>query len=55
MQIRKLTPTEYSRLQGFPDNWSTDFVSNSQAYKQMWNAVSVPVVKNIFDNLFNER
>ena len=23
--IRKLTPTEYARLQGFPDNWSTDF------------------------------
>jgi len=50
--IRKLTPTEYARLQWFPDNWSTDFVSNSQAYKQMWNAISVPVVKSIFDNLF---
>ena len=50
-QARKLTPTEYARLQGFPDNWSTDFVSNSQAYKQMWNAISVPVVKAIFDNL----
>lgn len=49
--IRKLTPIEYSRLQGFPDKWSTEFVSNSQAYKQMWNAISVPVVKNIFDNL----
>jgi len=31
---------------------STEFVSNSQAYKQMWNAISVPVVKSIFDNLF---
>ncbi len=51
-KIRKLTPTEYARLQGFPYNWSTDFVSNSQAYKQMWNAISVPVVKAIFDNLF---
>lgn len=50
-RIRKITPTECSRLQGFPDNWSTDFVSNSQAYKQMGNAVSVPVVKSIFDNL----
>jgi len=49
--IRKLTPTECARLQWFPDNWSTEFVSNSQAYKQMWNAVSVPVVKAIFDNL----
>jgi len=51
-KIRKLTPTEYSRLQWFPNNWSTDYVSNSQAYKQMWNAISVPVVKAIFDNLF---
>lgn len=51
-QLRKLTPTEYARLQWFPDTWSTDFVSNSQVYKQMWNAISVPVVKAIFDNLF---
>lgn len=50
--FRKLTPVEYARLQWFPDTWSTDFVSNSQAYKQMWNAISVPVVKAIFDNLF---
>ena len=50
-QYRKLSTTEYCRLQGFPDNWSTEFVSNSQAYKQMWNAISVPVVKSIFDNL----
>ena len=48
--IRKLTPTECARLQGFPDNWN-ESVSNSQRYKQMWNAISVPVVKSIFDNL----
>lgn len=51
-KIRKLTPREYERLQGFPRGWSSDIVSNSQAYKQMWNAISVPVVKAIFDNLF---
>jgi len=49
--IRKLTPIEYARLQWFPDKWSTDYVSNSQAYKQMGNAISVPVVKALFDNL----
>ena len=49
--IRKLTPTEYARLQWFPDNWNK-VCSNSQRYKQMWNAISVPVVKSIFDNLF---
>jgi len=50
--LRLLTPSEYTRLQGFPDGWSSDIVSNSQVIKQMWNAVSVPVVKSIFDNLF---
>lgn len=51
LNIRKLTPNECARLQGFPDNWSTDYVSNSQAYKQMWNAISIPPVKEIFKNL----
>ena len=49
--IRKLSAIEYERLQGFPDNY-TSICSNSQRYKQMWNTVSVPVVKKIFDNLF---
>lgn len=48
---RKITPTECCRLQGFPDNWTWE-VSNTQRYKQMWNAISVPVVKSLFDNLF---
>ncbi len=47
--VWKLWPMSLSDFE-FPDNWSTDFVSNSQ-YKQMWNAISVPVVKAIFDNL----
>lgn len=42
-RVRKLTPTEYGRLQGFPmDNWE-QVVSNSQAYKQFGNAVTVSV------------
>lgn len=48
--IRKLTPTECCRLQGFPDNWNKG-VSNTQRYKQMWNAISIPVVREIFKNL----
>lgn len=47
---RLLTPTECCRLQWFPDNWNEE-VSNFQRYKQMWNAISVPVVKAILDNL----
>lgn len=50
-RIRKLTPVECERLQGFPDWWSSDVVSNSQAYKQMWNSITVDVVEKIFINL----
>ena len=44
--IRRLTPTEAERLQGFPDGW-TEGQSDTQRYKQLGNAVSVPVVKVI--------
>lgn len=42
--LRKATPREYARLQGFEDNFE-QVVSDSQFYKQMGNAVSVPVSK----------
>lgn len=41
--VRRLTPTECERLQGFPDGW-TDGQSDMQRYKQMGNAVTVDVV-----------
>ena len=41
--VRRLTPVECERLQGFPDGW-TECVSDSQRYKQMGNAVTVNVV-----------
>lgn len=41
--IRRLTPDECRKLQGFPDNWK-QVVSDTQAYKQFGNAVSVNVV-----------
>lgn len=49
-RIRKLTPIECERLQGFPDNW-TDGVSNTQRYKQLGNTVCVPVITKIMENL----
>ena len=49
--IRRLTPTECERLQGFPDGW-TDGQSDTQRYKQMGNAVSVPVVKAVMEKLY---
>ena len=45
--VRKLTPTEYGRLQGFPMNTWRQVVSNSQAYKQFGNAVTVPLAEAI--------
>lgn len=42
--VRRLTPTEYERLQGFPDGW-TDGQPDSRRYAQLGNAVAVPVVE----------
>jgi len=42
--IRKMTPREWARLQGFPDSFVIP-VSDAQAYKQFGNSVSVPAVE----------
>ena len=42
--VRRLTPTECERLQGFPDGW-TDGQSDSARYRQLGNAVTVPVAE----------
>ena len=42
--VRRLTPTECERLQGFPDGW-TDGQADSHRYKQMGNAVTVNVAE----------
>jgi len=42
--VRRLTPVECERLQGFPDNW-TEGQADSHRYKQLGNAVAVPVVE----------
>lgn len=51
LRIRKLTPRECWRLQGFPD-WAFDRAKNaglsdSQLYKQAGNSVTVPVIRAI--------
>jgi len=50
MKIRRLTPIECERLQGFPDNWTEGF-SDTQRYKMMGNAVTVNVIKAIAERL----
>ncbi|MFQ8868786.1 MAG: DNA cytosine methyltransferase, partial [Eggerthella lenta] len=48
--VRRLTPLECERLQGFPDNWTNvEFrgkpAPDGRRYKALGNAMAVPVVK----------
>lgn len=49
---RKITPREAARLQGFPENFVIP-VSNTQAYRQFGNSVSVPVIYEIASNILD--
>lgn len=45
MAVRRLTPTECERLQGFPDGWTAlDRASDSERYRVLGNSVAVPVL-----------
>jgi len=50
-RIRKLTPIECSRIQGFPNNFLIGKLANSHAYKQFGNSVTAPVIKRISEEL----
>jgi DNA (cytosine-5)-methyltransferase 1 len=50
--IRKMTPREWARLQGFPDDFVIE-VSDAQAYKQFGNSVAVPAVQATAGALYN--
>lgn len=53
-QIRRLTPVECERLQGFPDSWFDGLnLSDTQRYKMMGNAITVNVVQAIMEKLLN--
>lgn len=58
IRVRKLTPRECWRLQGFPD-WAFDKAqevnSNSQLYKQAGNSVTVNVIAEIARRLDEEK
>ena len=51
-RIRRLTPTECERLQGFPDNWTAG-ASDTQRYKMMGNAVTVNVIQAIGERIIH--
>jgi DNA (cytosine-5)-methyltransferase 1 len=54
LQIRRLTPLECERLQGFPDDWTAG-ESDTQRYKMCGNAVTVNVVEAVMTGLLNEQ
>lgn len=49
-RVRRLTPRECARLQGFPESYEI-IVSDTQAYKQFGNSVTVPLVKAIAESI----
>ncbi len=54
LRIRKLTPKECFRLQGFPDEYyerAASICSDSQLYKQAGNSVTVNVIYEIAKRL----
>ncbi len=61
--LRRLTPIECERLQGFPDDWTKwgifegekKEISDSQRYKMLGNAVSVAVVSAIADKMIGKQ
>lgn len=55
-KVRRLTPTECERLQGFPDGWTKyghegQEISDTQRYKMMGNAVTTNVITSIIQSL----
>ena len=62
--VRRLTPIECERLQGFPDNWTANRIDvknggvveqkDSARYKQMGNAVAVPVALWLLNRIIDQ-
>ena len=47
--IRKMTPREWARLQGFPEKFKI-VVADASAYKQFGNSVAIPAIKATAEN-----
>jgi len=48
--VRKMTPREWGRLQGYPDSFQLP-LADAHSYKQLGNSVSVPVVRAIAEQI----
>ncbi len=51
--IRRMTPREWARLQGFPDDYRI-VVADASAYKQFGNSVAIPAIQATAKQLLNE-
>ncbi|MCC6711097.1 MAG: DNA cytosine methyltransferase [Candidatus Pacebacteria bacterium] len=49
--IRKLTPRECARFQGYPDSYILPELADSKLYKQVGNSVSITVIRRIAKNI----
>lgn len=49
--VRRLTPLECERLQGYPDGWTDNGQADSARYRQLGNSVAVPCVQWIAERL----
>jgi len=55
--VRRLTPTECERLQGFPDDWtklgadSDKEIADTPRYQMLGNSIAIPCVRFILNNL----
>lgn len=52
-KIRRLTPAECEKLQGFPDNFTAG-IADTNRYKCIGNSVTVPVVADIMTHIFKK-
>ena len=48
--IRKMTPREWARLQGYPDTFRLP-LADTHLYKQLGNSVTVPVIRAIAERV----
>lgn len=51
--LRRMTPIEWERLQGFPENWTAG-LADGHRYKQMGNSVAVPVIEKVSIQIIKE-
>lgn len=50
--LRRMTPREWARLQGYPDNFIIG-VADASAYKQFGNSVAVPAIQATAEQIIN--